>query len=84
MTASEYVTHLKRLNGGLAYALKAHDFVNFQDMVDKALVHENQRGIMGWQKEDAAYGSSRKPQDVPGWFFLKRTYLSSWKVHEIA
>jgi hypothetical protein len=33
-------------NDGLAYAFEARDFVNFQDMVDKALVLENQRGIM--------------------------------------
>jgi hypothetical protein len=32
---------LNRLNDGLAYALEARDFVNFQDMVDKALVLEN-------------------------------------------
>jgi hypothetical protein len=32
---------LNGLNDGLAYALKAHDFVNFQDVVDKALVLEN-------------------------------------------
>jgi hypothetical protein len=37
---------LNGLNGGLAYALEAHDFINFQDMVDKALVLENRRGIM--------------------------------------
>jgi hypothetical protein len=37
---------LNGLNDGLAYALEAHDFVNFQDMVDKALVLENRRGIM--------------------------------------
>jgi hypothetical protein len=37
---------LNGLNDGLAYALEARDFVNFQDRVDKALVHENQRGIM--------------------------------------
>jgi hypothetical protein len=36
---------LNRLNDGLAYALKARDFANFQDMVDKALVLENRRGI---------------------------------------
>jgi hypothetical protein len=29
---------LNGLNDGLAYALETHDFVNFQDMVDKALV----------------------------------------------
>jgi PHD/YefM family antitoxin component YafN of YafNO toxin-antitoxin module len=37
---------LSGLNDGLAYALEAHDFINFQDMVDKALVLENRRGIM--------------------------------------
>jgi hypothetical protein len=37
---------LNRLNDGLAYALEACDFINFQDMVDKALVLENRRGIM--------------------------------------
>jgi hypothetical protein len=37
---------LNGLNDGLASALEARDFVNFQDMVDKALVFENRRGIM--------------------------------------
>jgi hypothetical protein len=37
---------LNGLSDGLAYALEARDFVNFQDMVDKALVLENRRGIM--------------------------------------
>jgi hypothetical protein len=37
---------LNGLNDDLAYALEAHDFVKFQAMVDKALVLENQRGIM--------------------------------------
>jgi hypothetical protein len=32
---------LNRLNDGLAYALEARDFINFQDLVDKALVLEN-------------------------------------------
>jgi PHD/YefM family antitoxin component YafN of YafNO toxin-antitoxin module len=40
------VWFLNGLNDGLAYALEAHDFINFQDMVDKALVLENRRGIM--------------------------------------
>jgi hypothetical protein len=31
---------LNGLNDGLAYALDAHDFINFQDMADKALVLE--------------------------------------------
>jgi hypothetical protein len=37
---------LNGLKNGLAYALKAYDFINFQDMVDKVLVLENRRGIM--------------------------------------
>jgi hypothetical protein len=37
---------LNGLNDGLTYALEAREFINFQDMVDKALVLENQRGIM--------------------------------------
>jgi TPP-dependent indolepyruvate ferredoxin oxidoreductase alpha subunit len=37
---------LNGLNDGLAYALEARDFVNFQDMVDKVLVLENRRGII--------------------------------------
>jgi hypothetical protein len=37
---------LNRLYDDLAYALEARDFINFQDMVDKALVRENRRGIM--------------------------------------
>jgi hypothetical protein len=32
---------LNGLNDGLVYVLKARDFANFQDMVDKALVLEN-------------------------------------------
>jgi hypothetical protein len=31
---------LNGLNGGLAYGLEVHNFINFQDMVDKALVLE--------------------------------------------
>jgi hypothetical protein len=37
---------LNELNDGLAYALEARNFENFQDMVNKALVLENRRGIM--------------------------------------
>jgi hypothetical protein len=37
---------LNGLNGSLACAPETHDFINFQDMVDKALVLENRRGIM--------------------------------------
>jgi hypothetical protein len=34
------------LNDGLSYALEAWDFVNFQGMVNKALVLENHRGMI--------------------------------------
>jgi hypothetical protein len=37
---------LNSLNDGLAYALEARDFENFQGMVNKALVLENRRGVM--------------------------------------
>jgi virulence-associated protein VapD len=37
---------LNGLNDGLAYALEARDFENFQGMVYKALVLENHRGVM--------------------------------------
>jgi hypothetical protein len=34
------------LNDGLAYALEAQDFENFQGMVNNALVLDNRRGVM--------------------------------------
>jgi hypothetical protein len=37
---------INSLNDGLAYALEARDFENFQGMVNKALVLENHRGVM--------------------------------------
>jgi hypothetical protein len=37
---------LNGLNDGLAYALEARDFWNFQDMVNKALVLKKHRGVM--------------------------------------
>jgi hypothetical protein len=37
---------LNGLNDGLAYALEAWEFENFQGMVNKALVLENHRGVM--------------------------------------
>jgi hypothetical protein len=48
---------LNVLNDGLAYALEARDFVNFQDMVDKAPVLENQRGIMERKRKMQCTGS---------------------------
>jgi PHD/YefM family antitoxin component YafN of YafNO toxin-antitoxin module len=37
---------LNGLNDGLAYALEAQDFENFQGMVNRALMPENRRGVM--------------------------------------
>jgi hypothetical protein len=37
---------LNRLDDGLAYALEAHDFKNFQTMIHKALVLKYRRGIL--------------------------------------
>jgi hypothetical protein len=37
---------LNGLDDGLAYALEARDFENFQTMIDKALVLENRRGTL--------------------------------------
>jgi hypothetical protein len=45
------------LNDGLAYALEARDFINFQDMVDKSLVLENRRGIMERKRKIQRIGS---------------------------
>jgi hypothetical protein len=56
---------LNGLNDGLAYALEARDFENFQGMVNKALVLENRRGTMerkckmGHQQQP---GSSSRPR----------------------
>jgi hypothetical protein len=53
------------LNDGLAYALEARDFKNFQGMVNKALMLENRRGVIE-QKRKLAHqhqtgSSSRSP-----------------------
>jgi hypothetical protein len=48
---------LNGLNDGLGYALEARDFTNFQDMVDKALVLENRRGIMERKRKMQRTGS---------------------------
>jgi hypothetical protein len=42
---------LNRLEDGLANALVARDFENFQTMVDKALVLENRRGILSSRRK---------------------------------
>jgi hypothetical protein len=45
------VCFLNGLEDGLAYALKARDFKNFQTMVDKALVLGNRRGILSSKRK---------------------------------
>jgi hypothetical protein len=42
----KYECFLNGLNDGLAYALEARDFENFQGIVNKALALENHRGVM--------------------------------------
>jgi hypothetical protein len=41
----------------MSSSLEAHDFVNFQEMVDKALVLENRRGIMEQKRKMQCTGS---------------------------
>jgi hypothetical protein len=48
---------LNGLNDDPAYVLEARDFINFQDMVDKALVLENRRGIMARKRKMQRTGS---------------------------
>jgi hypothetical protein len=56
---------LNGLNDGLAYALEARYFENFQGMVNKALVLENHRGVMERKSKlvrQHQSSSSSKPQ----------------------
>jgi hypothetical protein len=56
---------LNGLNDGLAYALEARDFENFQGMVNKALVLENYRGVMERKRKlvrQQQPGSSSRPR----------------------
>ena len=61
---------LNGLNEGLAYALDALDFENFQGMVNKALVLENHRGVMK-HKHKLVH------QDQPSSSFRPRVTISS-------
>jgi hypothetical protein len=59
---------LNGLNDGLAYALEAQDFENFQGMVNNALVMENHRGVMERKLKlvhQHQPGSSSKPHVRP-------------------
>jgi hypothetical protein len=56
---------LNGLNDGLAYALEARDFENFQGMVNKALVLENRRCAMECKRKmghQQQPGSSSRPR----------------------
>jgi hypothetical protein len=56
---------LNGLNNGLAYALEARDFENFQGMMNKALVLENCRGVMERKRKlvhQHQSGSSSRPR----------------------
>jgi hypothetical protein len=56
---------LNGLNDGLAYALEARDFENFQGMVNRALVLENRRGVMECKRKLVRQhqpGSSSRPR----------------------
>jgi hypothetical protein len=56
---------LNGLNDGLAYALEARDFENFQGMVNKALMLENHRGVMERKRRlghQQQLGSSTRPR----------------------
>jgi hypothetical protein len=61
---------LNGLNDGLAYALEARDFENFQGMVNKALVLENHRGVMKRKRKLVR-------QHQPGSSFRPRVATSS-------
>jgi hypothetical protein len=53
------------LNDGLAYALEAQNFENFQQMVNKALELENPRGVMERKRKlvhQHQSGSSSRPR----------------------
>jgi hypothetical protein len=55
---------LNGLNDGLAYALEARDFENFQGLVNKAPVLENHRGVMDRKRKlvrQHQSGSSFRP-----------------------
>jgi hypothetical protein len=55
---------LNRLNEGMAYALEAQDFENFQGMVNKAHVLENHRGVMEHKRKlvhQHQLGNSSRP-----------------------
>jgi hypothetical protein len=60
----KYKCFLNVLNDGLAYALEAQNFENFQGMVNKALVLKNRRRVMEHKRKLVRQhqpGSSYRP-----------------------
>jgi hypothetical protein len=56
---------LNDLSNGLAYALEARDFENFQGMVNRAIMLENRRGVMEHKRKLVCQhqpSSSSKPR----------------------
>jgi hypothetical protein len=66
---------LNGLDDGLAYALEACDFENFQTMIDKALVLENRRGILSASTSRSARDNRVATQDPAS--ALRLLYLPS-------
>jgi hypothetical protein len=68
---------LNGLNDGLAYALEARNYENFQDMVNKALVLENRRSIMDRKRKQERQGrrnnNSRPRVGIPSVEPIQRT-----------
>jgi hypothetical protein len=59
---------LNSLNDGLAYALEAWDFENFQGLVNKSLVLENRRGVIECKRKlvcQHQLGCSSRPRVGP-------------------
>jgi hypothetical protein len=54
----KYDWFINGLNDGLAYALEARNYDNFHNMVNKALVLENRRGIMDPKRNQERLGQS--------------------------
>jgi hypothetical protein len=67
---------LNGLNNGLAYALEARNYENFQDMVNKALVLENRRGIMDPKRKQERQGQSSNNSRAPGRCTIHWTYAT--------
>jgi hypothetical protein len=68
---------LNGLNDGLAYALEARDFENFQGMVNKALLLENRRGVMERKRKLVRQHQSSNSSRPPCCYVLSWTCVPS-------